>query len=156
MAIILIVGGLLSFIDQLSKHYIEKLLFPGQSIPLIENLFQLTLVHNPGGAFGLLRGAGPFFFIIVSVLTIALLFLFWKKFPGKGFSTSLSLGLVVGGALGNLIDRLRFGHVIDFLHLSLRGYYWPVFNFADMGISIGAIILCYKILTVRRFDSSTV
>ncbi|MCD5397724.1 signal peptidase II [candidate division NPL-UPA2 bacterium] len=152
MAIILTVSGLLLLIDQVSKHYIERLLFPicGQSISLIENLFQLTLVHNPGGAFGLLRGAGPLFFIIASVLTIILLLLFWKSFSAKDFGGRLSLGLIIGGASGNLIDRLRFGHVIDFFDLSLRGYHWPVFNFADMGISIGVIILCYKILKSEK------
>ncbi|MCD5401605.1 signal peptidase II [candidate division NPL-UPA2 bacterium] len=152
MVMILTVGGLLLLIDQVSKHYIERLLFPvsGQSISLIENLFQLTLVHNPGGAFGLFRGAGPFFFIIISVLVIISLFLFWKRLSGKDFGGRLSLGLIVGGASGNLIDRLRFGYVIDFLDFSLRGHHWPVFNFADVGISIGAIIFCYKILKNRK------
>ncbi len=146
MSIILTVGGLLLLIDQLSKHYLEKLIFPGQSISLIENLFQLTLVHNPGGAFGLFRRAGSFLFVIVSILTITLILIFWKKVPGKGFGKGLSLGLIVGGAAGNLIDRLRFGYVIDFFDLSLYGYHWPVFNFADSAISIGVIILCYKML----------
>ncbi len=146
MAVILTAGGLLLLIDQLSKYYIERLLFPGQSLPLIEDLFQLTLVHNTGGAFGLFRGVSPFFFIIASVLTLILLFFVWKRFPGKDLGGRLSLGLVTGGALGNLLDRLRFGYVIDFLHLSLRGYHWPVFNFADVGISAGIIILGYKML----------
>lgn len=143
---ILIVSGLLILIDQLSKHYIENLLFPGQAIPLIKNLFQLTLIHNSGGAFGLFRHSGPFLFVIIPVLITALILLFWRKLLGKDFSGKLSLGLIVGGALGNLIDRLRFGYVIDFLDLSLRGYHWPAFNFADLGISIGVIILCYKML----------
>lgn len=150
MALILIAGGLLILLDQLSKHYLENLLFPGQAISLIKNLFQLTLIHNPGGAFGLFRHSGSFLFIIIPVLVIALILLFGRKLPGKSFSGKLSLGLIVGGALGNLIDRLRFGYVIDFLDLSLRGHHWPAFNFADLGISIGAIILCYKMLTVRR------
>lgn len=150
MIVILIVSGLLLFIDQLSKHYISRLLFLGQSLPLVEDFFQLTLVHNPGGAFGLFRGASPLFFIIASILTLILLFLFWKNLPGKDLSGRIGLGLVVGGALGNLLDRLRLGYVIDFLHLSLRGYHWPIFNFADVGISVGIIILSYKMLKKKK------
>jgi len=147
MVIILTGGGLLLLIDQLSKHYLERWLLPGQSIPLIENLFQLTLIHNPGGVFGLFPCLPPFFFIIVSLLMIIfLIFLFWKKLPGEGRGGRLSLGLIIGGGLGNLIDRLRFGHVIDFLDIGLWGYRWPVFNFADLGITVGIIVLGYKML----------
>lgn len=146
MAVSLAIAGLLLLIDQLSKHYLEKLIFPGQSIPLVKNLFQLTLIHNPGGAFGLFRRGGPLLLVIISVLVITLIFLFWRKFPTKDFSGKLSLGLIVGGALGNLVDRLRLGYVVDFLDLSLRGHHWPAFNFADLGITIGVIILYYKML----------
>lgn len=147
MVIILTVSGLLLLIDQLSKYYLEKLLSPGQSLSLIENLFQLTLVYNPGGAFGLFPHHPPFFFIIISFLIIIfLIFLFWKKLLGEGLGGRLSLGLVLGGALGNLMDRLRFGYVIDFLDIGLRGYRWPVFNFADIGITVGIIMLGYKML----------
>ncbi len=147
MAIVLTVGSLLLLMDQLSKYYIEKLLSPGESVPIIKNLFQLTLIHNSGGAFGLFRRSGSFLFIIVSVLVLTLILLFWKKFLLEaGLGGKLSLSLIIGGASGNLVDRLRFGHVIDFLDFSLRGHHWPAFNFSDMGISIGVIILCYKML----------
>ena len=146
MILILTVGGLLLLLDQFSKYYLENLLPLGHSIPIIENLFQLTLIHNPGGVFGLFRRSGSFFFVIIPVLIAALILLFWKRLPGKDFGGKLSLGLIVGGASGNLIDRLRFGYVIDFLDFSLRGHHWPAFNFADLGISIGIIILCYKTL----------
>ena len=146
MILILTVGGLLLLLDQFSKYYLENLLPLGHSIPIIENLFQLTLIHNPGGVFGLFRRSGPFLFVIISILIITLLLFFWKKLlPGKGFSGKLSLGLVMGGALGNLVDRLRFGYVIDFLDFSLRGHHWPVFNLADLGITTGVAIICYKI-----------
>ncbi|NOX97648.1 MAG: signal peptidase II [Nitrospirae bacterium] len=147
MAIVLTVSSLLLLMDQLSKYYIEKWLSPGESVPIIKNLFQLTLIHNSGGAFGLFRRSGSFLFIIVSVLVLTLILLFWKKFLlGEGLGGKLSLSLIIGGASGNLVDRLRFGHVIDFLDFSLRGHHWPAFNFSDMGISIGVIILCYKML----------
>jgi len=147
MAIVLTVGSLLLLIDQLSKYYIEKWLSPGESVPIIKNLFQLTLIHNSGGAFGLFRRSGSFLFIIVSVLVLTLILLFWKKFLlEEGLGGKLSLSLIIGGASGNLVDRLRFGHVIDFLDFSFRGHHWPAFNFSDMGISIGVIILCYKML----------
>ena len=146
MTFVLAVSGMLIFIDQVSKYYVEKLIFPGQSIPIVKNLFQLTLVQNPGGAFGLFHRSGPFLFIVVSILFITLFFFFLKGFSRKGLLWSLGLGLILGGALGNLIDRLRWGYVVDFLDFSLRGHHWPAFNFSDLGITAGVAILCYKIL----------
>jgi len=146
MAFILAVSGMLILIDQVSKYYVEKLILPGQSVPIVKNLFQLTLVQNPGGAFGLFRRWGPFLFIVISVLIIILFFFFLKRFSRKGLLWRLGLGLIVGGALGNLIDRLRWGYVVDFLDLSLWGHHWPAFNFSDLGITTGVAILCYKML----------
>lgn len=146
MTFILAVSAILVFIDQVSKYYIEKLISPGQSIPIVKNLFQLTLVQNPGAAFGLFRRSGPFLFIVVSVLLVTLFFFFLKGLSRKGLLWRLGLGLILGGALGNLIDRLRWGYVVDFLDFSLWGHHWPAFNFSDLGITTGVAILCYKML----------
>jgi signal peptidase II len=146
MTFLLAVSGMLIFVDQVSKYYVEKLILPGRSIPIVQNLFQLTLVQNPGVAFGLFRRSGPFLFIIVSILFIALFFFFLKGLSRKGLLWRLGLGLILGGALGNLIDRLRWGYVVDFLDFSLRGHHWPAFNFSDLGIITGVAILCYKML----------
>lgn len=135
---LIIVFAVLS-LDQFSKFLVIKNLSLSQSIPLIKGILYLTLVHNRGGAFGILKNQLPVF-IFASIFAIILIFLNLKANQQKK-SFTLALSLILAGALGNLIDRLRFGYVIDFLDLRI----WPVFNVADSAITIGAIILGYLI-----------
>jgi len=122
--------------DQLTKYIALKNLLPGESFPLIKSVFHLTLVFNKGGAFGVLANATAFF-IFISVLVIAgiLIFLFLKR-PER--ATSMAMVFIMAGAFSNLIDRLRFGWVVDFIDFRV----WPVFNIADSAITIGTIWLC--------------
>ena len=128
------------FLDQLSKFAISRYLAVNQSVPIIKGVFHLTLIHNRGAAFGILKNQ-LFFFISASILAIILIF-FNLKGNTHRRSYSLALGLILAGAMGNLIDRLFFGYVIDFLDLRV----WPVFNIADSAITIGAILLGWHIL----------
>ena len=135
--------------DQLSKIWIRSNLLVGQSL-FEAGFFRITHVHNTGAAFGLFQGQS-FLLIIVALAGIAVLLVYalviYRKFPlldnRLGRST---LGLVLGGAVGNLIDRLRFGYVTDFIDVGL----WPAFNIADSAITIGVILLAYSLLRSAR------
>lgn len=128
---------LLTFIlDQASKMFIMATMYRGQSIPVFEDIFHITFILNPGAAFGMLANR-TVFFVVVTVLVIAGVVIFqWKSGRKRGL-LPWSLGLIAGGALGNLVDRVRFGEVVDFLDFRI----WPVFNLADSAIVVGAGLL---------------
>lgn len=141
-----VIVALILFLDQLSKFIIQKNLLLNHSIPLINGVFHLTLVHNRGAAFGILKNQAPLF-IFTSILAIVLIYFQLKKDRRKSLNLyTFSLCLVLGGALGNLIDRFIFGYVIDFLDFRV----WPVFNLADSVITTGAIILSWSVLRAKN------
>jgi signal peptidase II len=127
-------------LDQATKFLALKFLRLNTPFPLINNFLNLTLVHNRGAAFGIFQHQ-LFFFIVVSLFAIGLI-LYNLKNKNNSFIIKLSLGLILGGAIGNLIDRLRFGYVIDFLDLRV----WPVFNLADSVITLAALVLIWELL----------
>ncbi len=131
-------------LDQASKYAIRQLLLSAgtPSIPLIGGIVKLTYVENRGAAFGLLQNQS-LFFIAVGVLVVGGILVGQRFVPAHKTSLAVCLGMQLGGALGNLIDRVRLGHVFDFVDLT----YWPVFNVADSAIVIGVIILAYHLLT---------
>ena len=147
MMIFIITFSVLS-LDQLSKFLIVKYLSVGQSIPLIREVLHLTLVHNRGAAFGILRNQVPFF-IFTSILVVALIFFSLKGSKHKKIYTA-GLSLILAGALGNLSDRVFLGYVVDFLDFRV----WPVFNVADSAITIGAILLGWNILFKDKCQST--
>jgi signal peptidase II len=126
-------------LDQLTKFLVTKNLSLNQSLPLIKGVFHLTLVHNRGAAFGILKNQVPLF-IFTAIFAVFLILVNLKDNKNRKFY-SRALGFILAGALGNLIDRLFFGYVIDFLDFRI----WPVFNVADSAITIGAILLGYSI-----------
>lgn len=116
-------------------------LFPDQSIPVLGDLLRLTYVQNRGAAFGVLQDQNMLF-IVVSGVVIAVIVGSYRYSPVRSPLLSLALGLQLGGAIGNLVDRLRLGYVVDFLDVSI----WPVFNVADSAIVIGVGILALHLL----------
>jgi len=132
-------------LDQLTKFYFAKNLFLNQSVPVIKGFFHLTLVHNRGAAFGILKNQIPLF-IVTSLFAIILIFVHLKKYKTSYSLYSLSLSLILAGAVGNFIDRVSFGYVIDFLDFRI----WPVFNVADSAITIGAILLGWSMLKSKN------
>ncbi len=143
MAAYILIGCVILILDQLSKYFFLNLLSLNQSIPVIKNMFHLTLVYNTGCAFGLLKNQG-WYFIIISLLVIFFILFYWikeLKYAQGSKILKLSLVLILSGAIGNLIDRLRFGYVIDFLDFRI----WPVFNLADSAITIGVILICIRL-----------
>lgn len=131
-----------ALIDQLTKFVVSHKMTLGESIPVINEVFHITLVHNTGSAFGLFKGANMFL-IFVSIAVLIGVFYALQKVKENEKLMQILLGLLAGGALGNLIDRVVLGHVVDFLDFRV----WPVFNVADSSLSIaivGLIILLWN------------
>lgn len=137
---------LLILLDQLTKIYFSKTLSLGQSIPIIKNIFHISLVYNKGGAFGIFQGKISLF-IIISILAI---YLVLSNIRNK--EVSFSWILVLSGAVGNLIDRIRLGYVIDFLDFRV----WPVFNIADSCITIGMFLIILDLLRNKKDVPNTI
>nr|PZN00834.1 MAG: signal peptidase II [Pseudomonadota bacterium] len=130
--------------DQLTKWWIEAVLEPGERIT-VAPFFDLVLAFNRGAAFSFLADASGWqrvFFIAVAVVASAVILYLLRKHQGERLF-SFGLALILGGALGNLWDRLVLGHVVDFLLLHAYGYHWPAFNLADSAITLGAGLLIY-------------
>ena len=137
-------------LDQWTKHLVQERLFLHQTVEIIPKFFNLIHVRNTGGAFGIFGGErggiGSILFVIISLIAIgAILFLLVKTREDEK-TLFFSLSLVLAGAIGNLIDRLRFGEVIDFLDFYLLSYHWPAFNIADSAICIGIGLMAIELL----------
>lgn len=130
-------AALVVALDQITKQLFWR---NGQNYDIIDGYFHITLVKNAGAAFGMFQG-GRLFFIVASVAAVVLISLVALRLPSEERLRRLWLGLILGGAIGNLIDRVLFGEVIDFLQIGFRGHYWPVFNVADMAVTVGASLL---------------
>ncbi len=132
--------------DQLTKLWIQSSMFMGQSFPFLGHVVYLTYVRNTGGAFSLLRGRSLLFIVVACLVLLAML-IFIRRILGMDRVWTFSLGLVAGGTLGNLIDRLRLGgSVVDFIDFR----FWPVFNVADSAITIGMVILALKVILEKE------
>lgn len=148
--VLLIVCLLILILDQFTKYEVEQKLPLHHRVEVISHFFNLTHVRNAGGAFGIFGGRrggwGTLFFVGISVLAIGSLFYFIWKVKEDEKNLNLSFSLVLAGAIGNLIDRLRYGEVIDFLEFYLSSFYWPAFNIADSAICIGIGLMAFEIL----------
>jgi signal peptidase II len=132
-------------LDQVTKAWIVANIGPGESISLVGDLLRLVLSRNTGGLFGLFRDQAPVF-AALSIVVVALIAWYHGK-SGRSPYLSLTLGLLMGGAIGNLIDRLRYGYVVDFVDAGIGGIRFYTFNVADMGISAALLLLI--LLAVR-------
>ena len=142
--LLLVVAVLILVLDQISKRLVMINFSPGESwnpVAALERWVSLTYVTNTGAAFGLFPEYGGIFMVIAVVVVVVIIF-YYRYVPGDLWLVQASLGLQLGGALGNLVDRLRHGHVIDFIDFKV----WPVFNVADSSVFIGVVILSYYLL----------
>lgn len=132
-------------LDQVSKVQIMQAMRLHESIPIFPEFFSLTYIRNPGAAFGLLASSGQafrlIFFGVTSVFALGLLGMIFFRLRQDDWVGQLSIAAILGGAIGNLLDRVRFGEVIDFLDFYINGYHWPAFNVADAAISVGVFFL---------------
>ena len=131
-------------VDQLLKIAATLFLSQNESIPVIKNIFHLTLVQNKGAAFGILKNE-TYLFAAFSIVAILAIIYYMPRLSKAALLSKVGLALILGGAAGNLIDRLRFGYVIDFLDFRV----WPVFNIADSAITIGATLFAIELLRKR-------
>ena len=143
-------------LDQVTKYLVMKKMVLGQSIPILDGFFNLTYVMNPGAAFGILASASENFrvpfFLGVSCLAIVAVLVFYFKGARDNLILQIGLSLVLGGAIGNLIDRVRFHEVVDFIEVYYKRFHWPAFNIADSAISIG---VCFLILDMILTGTKT-
>lgn len=138
----LIVGAVLVIIDQIIKYFVSAYLQPVGSVSVIDNIFSLTYVENKGVAFGMFSDMRWIFVALTSILLVIIIFYMFKKRP-KGKFFYVCAALIIGGGIGNLIDRIFYGYVIDYLSLS---FFPPVCNFADYCITAGTIMLVIYLL----------
>ncbi len=150
----LIISFVLLIIDQISKCLIDKYMTLNKSIVIIPNFFKLTYTNNHGAAFSILEGK-QLLIIIVSI--IIFIYLLCELFKGKSDSKliNISISLILGGLLGNLIDRLVFNHVRDFLDFSFSKYNFAIFNIGDMGIVIGVMLMLIGIIMEEKNEISS-
>jgi signal peptidase II len=132
-------------IDRITKAYIDSTMALHDSLTVIPGFFSITYVRNPGAAFGFLAGASPMFrsifFLGITAAAIGLILYYISKSQNDEPLLIFSLSLILSGAVGNFIDRIKIGEVIDFLDVYIGSHHWPAFNVADSAISVGAVIL---------------
>jgi signal peptidase II len=138
-----VVTAVVLLLDQLTKHFIVQSMSRGESRRILGDFFRLTYVHNDGAAFGLELG-NRWSFIVVTVLVSAFIVFYYVRSERTALAR-WALAMILGGALGNLVDRVRLGEVVDFLHLSVAGFSWPIFNVADIGVSVGVGLLAFHL-----------
>jgi len=141
-------------LDQFTKMLASRMLALHESIPVIESFFHLTHARNTGAAFSLLAETPAWFrqpfFLLVTVIAIVALGLFLRQIEDPSRFVVIAVAAILGGAIGNLIDRVLHGEVVDFLLFHWRGYYWPAFNVADTCITLGVIGLLWSSLQEQR------
>ena len=148
----LIVAALLVVCDQLVKYWVVSNLSLGEAMNVIPNVFSLTYYQNSGAAWSILQGQMWFFAIVTFVAVPVCIWLLWKNRRGSKFY-SLALGLVIAGALGNFIDRMRLGYVVDMFQTDFMNF--PIFNVADMCLTIGVAMVFIYALFEERFERKT-
>jgi signal peptidase II len=153
---ILLVGVAL---DQLTKLLVVQHLPLGAQVPVIKGFFNLVHIHNRGAAFGLLSNLSPhfawLFFIATTTLVLLVVGVLWWRLPDRDWPAALGYSFIITGALGNLIDRVRLGEVIDFLDFYLGRHHWPAFNVADSLVCLGAGVLIWVVLTEGKGEDAS-
>lgn len=142
-------------LDQIAKQVIRMTMYVGQSINVVGDFARLTYVENRGMAFGIQIGNGTLFTVLSIIASIGIgIYLYFQRNEDKGITISLSL--ILGGAIGNLIDRILFGRVVDFMDIGISNTRWPVFNVADSAVVIGMFILIITTYLSERSSSKKV
>jgi signal peptidase II len=155
---VFLLAGAVVVLDQVTKAVALARLSLGVPVSLVDNLLALTLVLNPGLAFGLLGGLPQTWrWMVAAVSVVALIVLVrvaLRVLPAGGWVGGVAIGFVFGGAVGNLIDRARFGAVVDFVDVHWHGWHWPAFNVADSAITVGVALLALCLIGERSTAAS--
>ncbi len=147
---IIMIAALVLLLDQSSKYLISSNMMLNQSIPLIQNVFHISYIHNYGAAFGILQNQ-RIFFVVLTLLIAAALLIYYYKFAEHNCLIKWGIALLLGGAMGNLLDRLLKGYVVDFFDFRI----WPVFNVADIAVVVGAGLLFLALIRSDRSEGKT-
>ena len=153
----LLLSAVILIADQITKWVVLAHFQLHESTPVIEGLLNWTLAFNEGAAFSFLSDAGGWqrwFFTALAIVVSAVLIVWLKRTLRSDWRTALPLSLVVGGAIGNVIDRIRLGHVVDFIDVHYGTWSWPAFNIADSAISVGAVMLIVFGVFASKPDSA--
>lgn len=149
-----LIGGGIIILDQFTKHHIQKVLRLNESIVVIDDFFSLTYIRNPGAAFGFFANQTAqfrsVFFLSVSAVALTLLIFFFLQAPKEDLCALIAISLLFGGAVGNLLDRLRMGEVVDFLDFYIGQFHWPAFNVADSAITVGISLLMFNLFLQKK------
>ena len=152
--VLLVVCFWILFLDQWTKYAVQQRLALYQKVEVIHGFFNLIHVRNTGGAFGIFGGEkgglGSLLFVVVTLIAIGSILFLFIRLREHETTLSLSLSLILSGAIGNLIDRLRSGEVVDFLDFYVMSYHWPAFNIADSAICLGIGLMALEILMRDR------
>jgi len=156
LRLVLVIVVAIVVLDQATKAIVDRAMPLYHSTPIIENFFSLTYIRNTGAAFGILARSGAAFrrtFLIgFSVIAIGFIVAMLRRLPSDEKVLTVALAFILGGAFGNLIDRLVYGEVIDFLDFYWSGYHWPAFNVADSFITVGVVIILVRLLLAKGED----
>ena len=154
----LVTGLLIAIVllDQLTKFIVDRTMPLYHSIPVVDGFFNLTYIRNTGAAFGILAGSGAAFrlpfLMLFSLLAIGFIIVMLRRLPERETGLIVALTFILGGAIGNLIDRFAYGEVIDFLDFYWASYHWPAFNIADSFITVGVTITIYCLVKAKGED----
>ena len=153
MALIIVV------LDQVTKRLVMQTMSLHDSIPVVSGFFNLTYIRNPGAAFGIFATTNStfrlIFFVGTSLFALGLLGTIFYRMHSEDWWGQLTVSGIVGGAIGNLIDRLRYGEVVDFLDFHVAGWHWPAFNVADSAISVGVVSLLIIFALEKKQDGAS-
>lgn len=150
---IFLISLIILLIDVLTKQIVIRTMFPHQSITIIHNFFQITYAKNTGVAFSILEGK-QLLIIIMTLIVLGIFIKYIKELATTKYDI-IAYALVIGGALGNLLDRIIYGYVIDFLDFQIFNYNFPIFNVADIGIVVGIFLLLLKNFKESRNNNET-
>jgi len=142
--------GMTLVLDRWTKALVQNRFDLNESVPVIDGLFNITYVRNTGVAFGIFSSisspAKSFLLSIFTAFAAVVVVIYSLRSPARNRLLQIALALILGGALGNLYDRLAYGYVVDFLEFYVRSYHWPSFNIADSAISVGVLLLAIEII----------
>lgn len=147
MIILWLTAIIIFLLDRFTKYLVKTNMEPGQTIPVIQDFFHLTYIENSGAAFGILKNRTWPLILVTIVILVFLIYLAYTMARNNKWLL-VSLGLIIGGALGNLLDRIQTGLVVDFF--DFRGIWRFIFNVADVGVVVGVIILAWRIILMEK------
>jgi signal peptidase II len=153
---VLVIVAAIVVLDQATKAIVDRSMMLNHSVPVIDGIFSLTYIRNTGAAFGFLARSGEFFrrtFLIgFSIAAIGFIVVMLRRLPQHEKLLTVALGFILGGAIGNLIDRLLYGEVIDFLDFYWSYHHWPAFNVADSFITVGVVVILFRLALAKGDD----